>query len=174
MMKKKSRILLVDGYNLIGADRALSAESKISLEGAREQLLSHLAEYGATSTYDITCVFDAYMVNSTETILDYYGITVVYTKEKETADEYIERFVQQNYNKHLTEITVVTSDYSEQKTIFGLGALRKSSREMWESLRFSKNKIRKKISGDLSQKPRQRLNIDQQVLAKLEKLRRGT
>lgn len=114
------------------------------------------------------------MVQSTETIIDYYGITVVYTKEKETADDYIERFVQLNYNKHLTEITVVTSDYSEQKTIFGLGALRKSSREMWESLDFAKNKIRKKITGDLSKQPRQRLNVDQQVLAKLEKLRRGT
>ncbi len=173
-MKKKSRILLVDGYNLIGADRELSNESKVSLERARELMLSHLAEYAATSTYEIICVFDAYMVQSTETIIDYYGITVVYTKEKETADDYIERFVQLNYNKHLTEITVVTSDYSEQKTIFGLGALRKSSREMWESLDFAKNKIRKKITGDLSKQPRQRLNVDQQVLAKLEKLRRGT
>lgn len=173
-MKKKTRILLVDGYNLIGADKALSRESKVSLEVARNVLLSHLAEYGATTTYDIICVFDAYMVQSTETVLDYHGITVVYTKEKETADEYIERFVQQNYNKHLTEITVVTSDFSEQSTIFGLGALRKSSREMWESLRFAKNKIRKKITGDLNQQPRHRLNVDQQVLAKLEKLRRGT
>lgn len=173
-MKKKSRILLVDGYNLIGANKELSYEANISLEIARELLLSDLAEYNATTNYEIICVFDAYMVRSTETIINFHGVSVVYTKEKETADEYIERFVHLNYNKHLTEITVVTSDYTEQRTIFGLGALRKSSREMWQELGVAKNKISKTVIEETHNTPRAKLDIDRQVLAKLEKLRRGT
>src|SRR5699024_12609652 len=74
-----------------------------------------------------------------------HGITVIFTKEKETADEYIERFVHDNYHPFLCEISVVTSDLTEQNTIFALGAYRISSTEMWLTLEDSEKNISKEI-----------------------------
>src|SRR5690625_532160 len=130
VMRKKRRILIVDGYNLIGANKELFSESKVSLELAREELITALAEYQMVTTFEIIIVFDAYEVKSMESIFQKHGITVIFTKEKETADEYIERFVHDNYHPFLCEISVVTSDLTEQNTIFALGAYRISSREM--------------------------------------------
>lgn len=123
-MRRKRRILLVDGYNLIGADNEVFKESQVALELGREVILSKLAEYQAVVNYEIICVFDAYEVKSKEAVIEHHGITVVYTKEKETADEYIERFVYDNYHPILCEISVVTSDLSEQNVIFAMGAYR--------------------------------------------------
>ncbi|MCC4722810.1 NYN domain-containing protein [Salinicoccus sp. RF5] len=173
MKRKKRRILIVDGYNLIGADQELHRESLHSLEMPREKILAALAEYQSVANYEIICVFDAYEVRSKESILDYHGVTVVYTKEKETADEYIERFVHDHYHPHLCEISVVTSDLTEQNAIFALGAYRISSREMWVSLAEAEKNISRKIDTINEKMPRQKLDIRDDVQAKLEKWRRG-
>ena len=100
-----------------------------------EQLLDAIANYNAVVADEIVCVFDAYEQSGIEREYIYHGVKTVFTKEKETADSYIERYVYNLYNKHTTHITVVTSDMSEQHAIFGAGAYRVSSREMWRDLR---------------------------------------
>lgn len=171
-MRRKRRILVVDGYNLIGADNEVFKESQAALELGRETILSKLAEYQAVVNYEIICVFDAYEVKSKEAVIERHGITVVYTKEKETADEYIERFVYDNYHPILCEINVVTSDLSEQNVIFAMGAYRISSREMWSNLKTAEKNISKKIKTINEKLPRQKLEIDNDLRAKLEKWRR--
>lgn len=171
-MRKKEKIMLIDGYNLIGANKRLVEEQKLSLEHARQELLSVLSEYQAVSKYNVVCVFDAYEVKSKETVYDYHGVEVVYTKEKETADEYIEKFVYKYYHPHLTEITVVTSDLPEQNAIFSYGAYRIPSREMWEYLEDAEKNISAEISAINQKVPKTKLNISEDVLVELEKLRR--
>ena len=144
-MRKKRRVLVVDGYNLLGANAKLFAESKISLQLAREEILKILTEYQAVQNYEIICVFDAYEVKSKEAVIDYYGLTVVYTKEKETADEYI----------------------------FAYGAYRIPSREMWLNLEDADKNISAHIEAINEKLPRTKLDISDEVLAKMEKLRRG-
>lgn len=172
-MRKKRRLLVVDGYNLIGANTELFAESRLSLRLAREELLKILSEYQAVAKYEILCVFDAYEVKSKEHVLDYHGITVIYTKEKETADEYIERFVYETYHPHLCDISVVTSDLTEQNAIFAYGAYRIPSREMWSDLNEAEKNISAHIETINNKLPRSKLDISEEVLAELEKLRRG-
>jgi predicted RNA-binding protein with PIN domain len=171
-MKRKRRILIVDGYNLIGADNDISKESKLSLEVAREHILSKLAEYQAVVNYEMICVFDAYEVKSKEAVLNHYGVQVVYTKEKETADEYIERFVYDNYHPILCEIAVVTSDLTEQNAIFSMGAYRISSREMWRDLKDAEKNISKQVEAINEKLPRQKLEFSNELRAELEKWRR--
>lgn len=173
MRRKKRRILIVDGYNLLGADPELHKESLQSLQLPREKILAALAEYQSVVNQEIICVFDAYEVRSKESVRDFHGVTVVYTKEKETADEYIERFVHDHYHPHLSEISVVTSDLTEQNAIFALGAYRISSREMWLNLAEAEKNISEKIDAINEKMPRQKLDIRQDVQAKLEKWRRG-
>lgn len=173
MKRKKRRLLVVDGYNLIGANKELHRESLYSMVVPREKMLAALSEYQAVATYEIICVFDAYEVKSQESVADFHGVTVVYTKEKETADEYIERFVHDNYHPHLCEISVVTSDLTEQNAIFALGAYRISSREMWISLSEAEKNISRKVDAINEKMPKQKIDIGKDVQAKLEKWRRG-
>ena len=80
VMRKKRRILIVDGYNLIGANKELFSESKVSLELAREELITALAEYQMVTTFEINILFDAYEVKSIETIFKKHAITLIITK----------------------------------------------------------------------------------------------
>lgn len=163
----------MDGYNLIGADKELHCESLHSMVVPREKVLAALSEYQSVVNYEIICVFDAYEVKSQESIIDFHGVTVVYTKEKETADEFIERFVHDNYHPHLCEISVVTSDLTEQNAIFALGAYRISSREMWASLSEAEKNISRRVNAINEKMPKQKIDIGKDVHAKLEKWRRG-
>lgn len=172
-MRKKRNILLVDGYNLIGAKERLFQDSLMSLELARDEMLRVLSEFAAVSKYKILCVFDAYEVKSKETEYDFHDVKVIFTKEKETADEYIERFVYNTYHPHLTDITVVTSDLPEQNAIFSYGAYRMSSREMWIELEYAEKNISKEVMVNNRKIPKSKLDIDEETLLKLEKLRRG-
>lgn len=103
----------------------------------------------------------------------YHGVKTVFTKEKETADSYIERYVYNLYNKHTTHITVVTSDMSEQHAIFGAGAYRVSSREMWRDLKENAMTVSKSVDDFNERKPRTRISLSKDVLAEFEKIRRG-
>ena len=166
----KDRYLIIDGYNMIGQSRELSKVARESLEEAREQLLDVIANYNAVVADEIVCVFDAYEQSGIEREYMYHGVKTVFTKEKETADSYIERYVYNLYNKHTTHITVVTSDMSEQHAIFGAGAYRVSSREMWRDL---KETVSKSVDDFNESKPRTRISLSKDVLAEFEKIRRG-
>ena len=169
----KDRYLIIDGYNMIGQSRELSKVARESLEEAREQLLDVIANYNAVVADEIVCVFDAYEQSGIEREYMYHGVKTIFTKEKETADSYIERYVYNLYNKHTTHITVVTSDMSEQHAIFGAGAYRVSSREMWRDLKENAMTVSKSVDDFNERKPRTRISLSKDVLAEFEKIRRG-
>lgn len=130
---KKEEYLLVDGYNVIFAWEELKELAERSLDGARGKLLDILCNYQAIRKCSLIAVFDAYRVegHSTE-VLDYHNIHVVFTREAETADQYIEKFAHENSNKY--DVTVATSDGLEQIIITGEGCKLISSRELQEEI----------------------------------------
>ena len=169
----KKRYLIIDGYNMIGQSSTLSTVAKENLEEAREQLLDTIANYNALIADEIVCVFDAYEQSGIEREYFYQGVKTIFTKEKETADSFIERYVYELYNKHTTHITVVTSDMSEQHAIFGSGAYRISSREMWRELKENEVVVNKSLDDFSEKKPRIRIPLSNEILEEFEKIRRG-
>lgn len=131
--QKKEEYLLVDGYNVIFAWDELRELAEQNLDGARGRLLDLLCNYQAVKKCSLIAVFDAYRLagHPTET-LDYHNIHVVYTKEAETADQYIEKFAHENNRKF--DVTVATSDGLEQIIIIGEGCRLISSRELKEEM----------------------------------------
>lgn len=169
----KDRFLIIDGYNMIGQSQDLSQIAQENLEEARDQLLTAIANYNAVIADEVVCVFDAYEQSSMSSEYMYHGVKIVFTKEKETADSFIEKYVYDLYDKHTRHITVVTSDMSEQHAIFGAGAYRISSREMWRDLRENEVSVSKKLEGFNEQKPRTRIELSNEILEEFEKIRRG-
>ena len=130
---KLDKYLLVDGYNVIFAWEELKELAEVSIDGARGKLLDILCDYQAITGINLIVVFDAYRVKGHNTeVLDYYNIHVVYTKEAETADRYIEKFAHENGRKY--DITVATSDGLEQIIIRGAGCRLLSSRDLKEEV----------------------------------------
>lgn len=139
-------VLLIDGYNMIFAWEELSDMADLSLESARNLLVETLCSYQSYWGKRTIVVFDAYRqpgnIGMTENIL---GVEVVYTKEGQTADQYIEKFVLEHVKK--MRITVATSDGLEQMMIFGQGALRMSARELRQKVLDTEREIREKHLG---------------------------
>ena len=134
--------LLVDGYNIIFAWEELKTLAKASLEAARGRLQDILCNYQGYRKMTLILVFDAYKVEGgTGEVLKYHNIHVVYTKEAETADQYIEKTVHRIGRRH--QVTVATSDALEQVIILGEGARRISAREFWEEVCLTEQEIRK-------------------------------
>lgn len=132
------KYLLVDGYNCIFAWEELSELAKANIDGARTRLLDIMCNYQGLVNNQVIVVFDAYRVVGHETeIFDYHNIHVVYTKEAETADQYIEKFAHENGRKY--DVTVATSDGLEQIIIRGQGCQLLSAREL-EKLTAEKTK----------------------------------
>jgi len=126
--------LLVDGYNIIFAWEDLKALARDSLEGARQQLMDILCNYQGWRGCHVILVFDAYKVpHGTGEVEQYHNIHVVYTKEAETADSYIEKATFE-LSKGNNRVTVATSDSVEQLIILGHGALRISARSFREEV----------------------------------------
>ena len=133
--------LLVDGYNVIHANAGLSAIAADSLETARKKLCDALCEFRALSRYRIIVVFDAHLVeNGIGSVEIHRGIKVVFTKEAETADHYIERAAYKYAAKKMDKITVATSDIMEQLIIMGSGATRISSEDLWTEIENARAK----------------------------------
>ena len=125
--------VILDGYNVIHAWGELKAASEIDFSLAREALIRLMCSYSAFKRCKVIIVFDAYMVKDGKGSTEKYGeVTVVYTKERQTADAYIERatyeIAEDNY------VRVVTSDMEEQFIILGNGAYRVSPKEFREEL----------------------------------------
>ena len=125
----KEKYLLVDGYNIIYAFSELKALAEQNVDAARGKLLDMLCDYQGVRKCQLIVVFDAYRVAGHKTeILDYHNIHVVYTKEAETADAYIEKFAHENGRKY--HVTVATSDGLEQIIIRGQGCFLMSAKEL--------------------------------------------
>ena len=136
--------LLIDGYNIIFAWDDLTALAKSSLEAARDALIDRVAGYRAMKRLEIILVFDAYKVKGNRGEVEQInGVTVVYTKEAETADAYIERVTHELGRRH--RVRVATSDNLEQLIILGNGALRISAREFLAEVEETEKEIRRFI-----------------------------
>ncbi len=124
-------ILFVDGYNIIHDWKELKYLSRsVNLEAAREKLADIIGEYASYTGMKATVVFDAHMVKgASDKQIDKPGVTIVYTKEHQTADSYIEKAVSL-LNRYEQNIYVATSDGAEQITVFSQGANRVSAREL--------------------------------------------
>ena len=121
-------VILVDGYNIIFAWETLAKIARHSLVDARDALVRMLSNYAGYRKVDIIVVFDAYLVRGGVGSCERVGeIHVVYTKEKETADAYIEKTSVELAKEYY--VRVATSDAIEQMIILGAGAYRVSARE---------------------------------------------
>ena len=135
------RYLLVDGYNVIYAWEDLKELADMNIDAARGKLLDDMCNYQGMKGMEVIVVFDAYRVKGHETeILDYLNIHVVYTKEAETADQYIEKFAHTHGRKY--DVTVATSDGLEQIIIRGQGCRLLSARELKRDYEEAKAQIR--------------------------------
>lgn len=140
-VEKKEEYLLVDGYNVIFAWDELNELAKQNVDGARGKLMDILCNYQGMKNCQVILVFDAYRVQNHQTeIVDYHNIHVVYTKEAETADQYIEKFAHENASKY--KITVATSDGLEQIIIRGNGCQLLSARELKSEIETMEKQIR--------------------------------
>ncbi|MGB4659082.1 MAG: NYN domain-containing protein, partial [Mobilitalea sp.] len=134
--------LLIDGYNIIFSGDELNELAKVNLEAARGKLMDILCNYQGFKKCILILVFDAYRVKGgIGEVLDYHNIHVVYTKEAETADEYIEKTTHEIARKY--HVTVATSDAMEQLIIMGQGAARFSAKDLKEEVERSVEQMRK-------------------------------
>ena len=165
--------LLVDGYNVIFAWEELKELAKVSIEAARDKLMDILCNYQGYKKCVLILVFDAYKVEGYALeIQKYHNIHVVYTKEAETADQYIEKVVHHIGRKY--HVTVVTSDGVEQVITMGQGGTRISSRDFLEEIEYT----RKLIEEDTEKQRVSDRNYlfdhaDEEFVKKMEKIRLG-
>ncbi len=136
--------LLVDGYNIIFAWDELKALARENLDSARRALTDLLCNYRGFKKCEVILVFDAYKVKGNPgSVEHWHGIHVVYTKEAETADTYIERATYRIARDH--RVRVATSDALEQMIILGHGAVRVSAREFREEIEETEGSIREAV-----------------------------
>lgn len=141
--KKKSgeEYLLVDGYNVIFAWEDLRELAEANLHAAQDKLMDILSNYQGYKKCTLILVFDAYKVEGhQEEVLKYHNIYVVYTKEAETADQYIEKTVHKIGRQN--QVTVATSDRLEQIIIMGQGAQRISAKGLREEIEETNRQLR--------------------------------
>jgi predicted RNA-binding protein with PIN domain len=166
--------LLVDGYNVIYASKKLTAMAADSLETARKKLSDILCEFKALTRYRVILVFDAHLVaGGVGSVEDYHNIKVVFTKEAETADHYIES-VAYKLGKKNDRITVATSDVLEQVIILGQGAARLSAEDLWEEIEKTKEEVRWRYvrNRPIKKNPIESL-LDEETARILEEMRYG-
>lgn len=126
--KRQEQYLLVDGYNIIFSWEELRELANVNMDGARDRLLDILSNYQGYKNINVMAVFDAYKIKGFSGEMSMYNnVCVVYTKEAETADQYIEKFAHNNSRKY--DVTVATSDGLEQIIITGEGCHLMSARE---------------------------------------------
>jgi len=145
--KKEERMteyLLVDGYNIIHAWEDLKELSKINIEAARNKLMDIMCNYQGFKKCVLILVFDAYKVDGYELeIQKYHNIYVVYTKQAETADMYIEKVVHEIGRKY--NVRVATSDRVEQVVTLGQGGTLVSAREFLEEVELVRQQIQEEV-----------------------------
>ena len=165
-------ILLVDGYNMIGAWKELRVLRDENFEDARDRLVELMAEYKAVKGWRVIVVFDAHLVPGTEQLYIQHDVEVIFTRKNETADERIEKLSTDLKGRKI-QIHVATSDMTEQNVVFGHGALRKSARELEIEMEIIQSNISRKVKETQSEKPSRRIDIPDDIAVTLEKWRRG-
>ena len=165
-------ILLVDGYNMIGAWKELRLLRDENFEDARDRLVELMAEYKAVKGWRVIIVFDAHLVPGTEQLYIQHDVEVIFTRKNETADERIEKLSTDLKGRKI-QIHVATSDMTEQNVVFGHGALRKSARELEIEIEIIQSNISRKVKETQSEKPSRRIDIPDDIAVTLEKWRRG-
>ncbi|KXH80774.1 NYN domain-containing protein [Sporosarcina sp. HYO08] len=168
----KKNVLLVDGYNVVGAWEELRQLKKERLADARDRLIERLAEYKAHMGWRVIIVFDAHLVPGIEKKKVKHDVEVVFTRENETADERIEKLVSELSGRRV-QIHVATSDYTEQWVVFAQGALRKSARELEIEVNEMDRIITKKVEDIQKQRPFSKIPLSDEVAEIFEKWRRG-
>lgn len=139
--EKQEEYLLVDGYNIIFAWEELKELARVNIDSARDKLMDILCNYQGYKQNTLILVFDAYKVKGNPgSVVKYHNIYVVYTKEAETADQYIEKTVHEIGRKY--QVTVATSDALEQMIIWGQGAVRLSALGLKEEIKRASREIR--------------------------------
>ncbi|TQR18957.1 NYN domain-containing protein [Psychrobacillus vulpis] len=166
------QILLVDGYNIIGAWNELKKLKKEKLVDARDRLIELMAEYKAFTGIRVIVVFDAHLMPGIENKKKQNDVEIIYTRENETADERIEKLTQELSGRRI-QIHVATSDLTEQRVIFGQGALRKSAREFEIEMVAISSNITKKVRHIQENKPTSKIPLSDEVAEIFEKWRRG-
>ncbi|MBQ3705359.1 MAG: TetM/TetW/TetO/TetS family tetracycline resistance ribosomal protection protein [Clostridia bacterium] len=138
----KTEYLLVDGYNIIFAWPDLQELARHSLEDARKSLIDILSNFHGFHAGELILVFDAYRVQGSPGVQEeIQDIHVVYTKEAETADNYIEKTIREIARKRDSRVRVATSDALEQVIILGGGAIRVSAREFRQEVEQTRVQI---------------------------------
>lgn len=165
-------ILLVDGYNMIGAWPELRVLKDRDLGLARDRLVEVLAEYQAYTGFDVKVIFDAHMVSGIGKKYNNFRIDVIYTRENETADERIEKLVHK-LKRIDTRIHVATSDFTEQSLVFGSGALRKSARELLIETEMVEKRINKDVELRKKKRNSTKIPLSEEVFEIFERWRRG-
>ncbi len=141
----RERYLLVDGYNIIFSWPELNELAKTGIDAARGRLMDILCNYQGLKKCHLILVFDAYRVQKHPTeVIQYHNITVVYTKEAETADQYIEKFAQEKGKDY--HVTVATSDGLEQIIIRGAGCRLMSARDLESDVKRAAEEAREYMS----------------------------
>ncbi|MDG4657847.1 NYN domain-containing protein [Ectobacillus antri] len=165
-------ILIVDGYNIIGAWEDLRKLRDDDLQAARDMLIDKMADYQGYTGTKVIIVFDAHFVQGIEKKIKQAKVEIIFTRKNQTADEKIEQLAREL--KQLdTRIHVATSDYTEQWIIFAQGALRKSARELEIEVKSMEKRVRSEIAKEKSQKGMFESRYSKEITEKLEKLRRG-
>jgi predicted RNA-binding protein with PIN domain len=142
--KFDTEYLLVDGYNIIFAWDDLRELAKESLDAARNSLIDRISAYKVFRGCEVIVVFDAYKVKGNRCeVENVLGVSVVYTKEAQTADSYIEKTARELSRNY--KVTVATSDGLEQLIIFGSGAFRLSAKAFMDEVVFVEENVREII-----------------------------
>ena len=173
---QEKEYLLVDGYNVIFAWDELNELAKVNLDGARGKLLDILCDYQGIRGCELIVVFDAYRVAGHPTeISDYHNIHVVFTKEAETADQFIEKFAHENGRRY--RVTVATSDGLEQIIIRGAGCALISSRELEAEIADAKKRMNENYvnhkAAQVQEKTKTYLldDLDEKMAEQIQKIR---
>jgi len=165
-------VLILDGYNVINSIPELEEVQQQDFQGARDRLIEMMAEYRSYRGIDVIIVFDAYKTpRSRETVENIKGLQVVFTKEKMTADHFIEKKIQELVSRR--NVMVVTNDWTEQMMVLGGGATRISVRELQLDLGDAGKGIREATRK--LEKPKEDVSarLDRMTLEKLERFRRN-
>lgn len=168
------RNLFVDGYNVINSWQELRENKTGSFENSRKKLIDILLNYGTYNGYKIFLVFDGHLQAGNKEYIEKVNnnFIVVFTKEGETADSFIEKYI--NNIGRAKDVCVVTSDSLEQQVAFQRGAIRMSSLEFYHEVKNIEKEILEKTEKKVSSK-RYSLEdrIDKSVAEKLEQMRRS-
>lgn len=167
------KIVFVDGYNVLNNWQELKTEKEYSFQGSRQKLIDIMHNYASYDNCKVILVFDGYKVagNLEGREVINKNLTIIFTKDGETADSFIEKGVNDLGRRY--EVYVVTSDSLEQLTTFQRGAIRISTVEFHNEVMRMENEIRRVEKNKPLQNNHIQDNVDSDILKKLEEIRRS-